>query len=99
MFENNVFSVHKLRAYFAVSSFIMMIKVFYWMRLFTSTAYYVKLITQTLSDVKLFLLLCLIIIFAFALMFFFLNIDHDSKDRVLIKYTGFKYVDAIIAIY
>lgn len=77
----------------------MWIKVFYWMRLYSSTAYYVKLITQTLTDVKLFLLLCLIIIIAFACLFHMLNIGMDSHDRALIHYTGIPVLDSVIAIY
>jgi hypothetical protein len=77
----------------------MWIKVFYWMRLYSSAAYYVKLITQTLSDVKLFLLLCLIIVFAFASLFFMLNVGMDEHNRALIHYTGFPLLDAVIAIY
>lgn len=78
---------------------MMWIKVFYWMRLFSNTAYYVKLITQTMGDVKLFLLLCLVIVFAFAMLFYMLNIGMDSHDRALIHYTGYKIIDSIIAIY
>jgi len=97
--DDIVFSVCSLRAYFGFACFIMWIKVFYWMRLWESTAYYVKLITQTLSDVKLFLLLCLVIVFAFANLFFMLNIGTDSNNRVLIKYTGYAPIDSVIAIY
>jgi hypothetical protein len=97
--EKNIFSIVNLRAYFGVASFIMWIKIFYWMKLFQNISFYVKLITQTLSDVKLFLTLCLFIIFAFANLFYFLNVDSDHKDRALIEYTGYRILDSIIAIY
>lgn len=93
------FKITWLRAYVGIAAFIMWIKVFYWMRLFSNTAYYVKLITQTLGDVKLFLLLCLFIVFAFANLFFMLNIGTNENNRALIPYTGFKILDSIIAIY
>lgn len=48
----------------------MWIKVFYWMRLFSSLAYYVKLIQQTVVDSAHFMLMVLIIILAFANFFF-----------------------------
>ena len=97
--DDIVFSISSLRAYIGFACFIMWIKVFYWMRLWESTAYYVKLITQTLSDVKLFLLLCLVILFAFANLFFMLNIGTDSNNRALIAYTGWAVIDSVIAIY
>jgi hypothetical protein len=43
-FENEYWSVEVLRTYGAFATFFMWIKVFYWMRLFSSLAYYVKLI-------------------------------------------------------
>jgi len=51
----------------------MWIKVFYWMRLFPSLAYYVNLIKQTVVDVQSFLLMCIIILSAFANFFYVLN--------------------------
>jgi len=53
--------------------FFMWIKVFYWMRLFPSLAYYVNLIKQTVVDVQSFLLMCIIILSAFANFFYVLN--------------------------
>lgn len=97
--DNSFFPIIWLRAYVAIACFIMWIKVFYWMRLFSSTAYYVKLITQTLDDVMLFLLLCLIILFAFANFFYMLNIGTDSNNAALPVYTGLRIPDAIIAIF
>lgn len=97
--DKSVFTITWLRAYVGIAAFMMWIKVFYWMRLFSNTAYYVKLITQTLADVKLFLLLCTVIIFAFANLFYMLNIGMDDNDRALIHYTGFQILDSVIAIY
>lgn len=97
--DHDIFKVGTLRAYIACACFVMWIKVFYWMRLYASFAYYVKLITQTLADVKLFLLLCLIIIFAFANFFFMLNIGTDDNNRAMIHYTGYRILDSVIAIY
>ena len=97
--DESVFSAVSLRGYVGVSCFIMWIKVFYWMRLFSKTAYFVKLITQTIADVGIFLSMTLIILLAFANLFFFLNIDSTSKDRALIHYTGFPIFDSLIAMY
>lgn len=49
--------------------FMMWLKVFYWCRIFSSLAYYVKLIMQTLSDSAPFMFMCLIVCFAFGLYF------------------------------
>jgi hypothetical protein len=83
-------------------NFFMWIKVFYWMRIFTSLAYYVNLIVQTISDSSYFMVMVMIIICAFANFFYVLNInfvanniDHSYFDT----YYGFMPVDAILSIY
>jgi hypothetical protein len=50
--------------------FFLWIKLFYWMRLFKSTAYFVKLITQTINDIKLFSLMVMIVLTAFSSIFY-----------------------------
>ena len=45
--------------------FIMWIKAFYWMRLFGSTSFYIKLIRETLYDIRYFLILFVAILMSF----------------------------------
>lgn len=45
--------------------FLMWIKTFYWMRLFTATSFYIRLIQETLSDIKFFLILFIFILMTF----------------------------------
>lgn len=56
----------------------MWIKVFYWMRLFSALAYYVKLIQQTIVDSGSFMLMVTLIILAFANYFYV--IDKNLRD-------------------
>jgi uncharacterized integral membrane protein len=51
----------------------MWLKVFYWMRLFSSLAYYVKLIQATLYDSLPFMVMVALIIFAFGNYFYVIN--------------------------
>ena len=51
----------------------MWIKVFYWMRLFSALAYYVKLIQQTISDSMNFMLMVFLIILSFANFFYVID--------------------------
>jgi hypothetical protein len=57
----------------AYATFFMWCKMFYWMRLFESTAYYVTLIVQTISDCMTFMLMILIILLAFGNFFMVIN--------------------------
>ena len=82
----------------------MWLKVFYWMRLFPSLAYYVNLIKQTIADIKNFLLMCLIILCAFANFFYVLDLNFSSEKgesdtSYFDTYYGFKPLDSILSIY
>ena len=72
-----VISIYFIRTIGGFGVFFMWIKVFYWMRLFPSLAYYVNLIKQTVVDVQSFLLMCMIIIAAFASFFYVLNTNFN----------------------
>ena len=79
----------------------MWLKLFYWMRLFSSTAYYVNLICQTIADIKIFGILVLLVIFAFANFFMILNDNNptDQEDSYVRKYVDNKIVDSFLSIY
>jgi len=64
--EISFFPNHIMRQFGGLSCFLLWIKIFYWMRLFKSTAYFVTLITATINDIKLFMLIVSIIIIAYA---------------------------------
>ena len=113
--EKEVFSVELLRTFASLSTFFMWIKVFYWMRLFSSFAYYVKLIMQTIADSGLFMVMVGIIMFAFANFFLVINKnqldtnrdvrakegwkEEDLESEYVNSTTGNMWLDAIIQIY
>jgi hypothetical protein len=107
MFECEFFQVELMRTFGAFSCFFMWIKVFYWMRLFSSLAYYVKLIQQTISDSLQFMLMVFLIILSFANFFFVidrnLNLNYH-EDRLegqsyYDSYTLNPIRDVIISVY
>jgi hypothetical protein len=62
----------------AYGACFMWIKMFYWMRLFSSTAKYVNLIVSTISDLVFFMIMVLIIILTFANFFYIINFNAIS---------------------
>jgi len=50
VYKDVVYSAQTINTIGAFCQFFMWVKVFYWMRLFPSLAYYVKLIQKTISD-------------------------------------------------
>ena len=93
--------------YGSFAIFFMWIKVFYWFRLFPDYAYYVKLITQTISDSANFSLLVLIIMIAFGNFLMVADINNEGmKDDtgaqityISNPYYGSKFLDSVISIY
>ena len=43
----------------------MWLKAFYWLRLFSQTSFYIRLIIETISDIKYFLILFIFILMTF----------------------------------
>ena len=70
--------IELLRILASICCFFMWTKSFYWLRLFTETAYFVKLITETFEDIKVFSMIMLIIILAFANSFILMDSDKDK---------------------
>jgi hypothetical protein len=98
--DTNIFGNHVIRILGGFSCFLLWIKVFYWMRLFKSTAYFVTLIISTIADLKLFTAMCFIILVAYANLLYCIgkNVNDETAGYVA-QYTGLPVVDAIIATY
>lgn len=96
------FDIFFVRGIGSFSCFLMWIKVFYWMRLFSSLAYYVKLIMQTISDCIPFMVMVLIICLAFANYFYIadLNLKYSGTDgNYYNDYFDNSVVDILISMY
>lgn len=70
---HNKFKETFVRTIGGVSVFLLWLKMFYWMRLFSKTAYMIKLITKTIFDLKNFLYIVTIILAAFVSLFYALS--------------------------
>ena len=58
-------------------------KIFYWMRLFKEPAFFMNLLTKTLSDIVPFLLMISILIMMFSNVLFILNlVDLDTSEDI-----------------
>jgi hypothetical protein len=73
--NKTIIHVTIIRTIGALGCWFMWIKVFYWMRLFKATAHFITLIFTTIYDVRIFTLMLLIIIVAFANFFFIVNLN------------------------
>jgi hypothetical protein len=88
--------------------FIMWGQVFYWMRLFEKTSFYVKMIIETMYDIRYFLIMLLVCVATFANAILILDlaqnraaesqIEEGSEEyaRVINESTGNNIVDALL---
>jgi hypothetical protein len=83
------------------ATFFMWIKVFYWMRLFSALAYYVKLIQQTFADSFNFMLMVFIIINAFANYYYVISKNQELHNGPVYydSYTNIPKLDVLISVY
>lgn len=66
-------NINTIRTLSAIAAVLMWFKGFYWMRLFGSTSFYVRLIKETLFDIRYFLILFFAILMTFANALMILN--------------------------
>ena len=83
----NTVDIHVIRTIGAMAGWVMWIKVFYWMRLFKPTSYFIILIMRTITDSLPFIIMLAIIIFAYANLNYILQLNVDGpkyKDDVYV---------------
>lgn len=85
----------------SVAILLMWVKMFYWMRLFKPFSAFIRMITEIIKDVKVFLVMLLISLFAFANIIFVLNWNRikDGEAMIYDDLVGSPPIDAIIHAY
>lgn len=80
---------------------LMWFKLFYWMRLFKPFSAFIRMITEIIKDIKVFMVMLIISLMAFANIIFVLNANrlHEDKDPIFDALVGIPPVDAIIHAY
>ena len=79
--ENEQIDIRLIRTFGAFASFLMWVKIFYWMRLFSSLAYYVKLIQDTIIEMSNFILMVMIICLAFANYYYIVSLNLEGTGK------------------
>ena len=71
----------------------MWIKAFYWLRLFENTSFYVRLIIETMKDIKFFLILFIFILFTFANAI--LIMDQGRTEQYTAPFFNYHVIDVV----
>ena len=89
-FSLNIMEEKTARLMAAISCVLMWVKLFYWMRLFGNTSFYIRMVVDTIADVMIFLILVFMILFTFGNAMFILNynrsIDDAAGDNIIIPH-------------
>mmetsp|Transcript_34071 Transcript_34071/g.45898 ORF Transcript_34071/g.45898 Transcript_34071/m.45898 type:complete len:178 (+) Transcript_34071:2258-2791(+) len=72
--------IHKLRDWASLAVILMWLKLFYWMRLFQPTAFFLRMLTEILSDIRFFIPLFIICMAMFANAFLILNLGREADE-------------------
>ena len=83
-----------LRGLAAVAVVLTWFKSFYWLRLFDSTSFYVRLIVETISDIKYFIILFVIILLTFGNALYILSIG--KEDPLYKSYSTNNFINVVL---
>jgi len=91
----------KLIVFASFSSFMMTVQlIFYWLALIDKTSHFVKMVTESMHDVKWFLLMVFLCILSFANAIVILTkLSSDEGDPIIDKKFGIVYVDSVLSGY
>ena len=73
---------------------LMWVKTFYWMRLFSNTSFYIRLIMETLKDIKYFLILFVFIMMCFGNALLVMN--QGRSEIVYTRVFNISFLDAML---
>ena len=80
----------------SIASCALLMKVFDWLRLFEPTAFYIKLVQETLWDIKAFLILIVTALATFGIPMIILNLKLDEESQVVDEVFGFWLVNMLL---
>lgn len=87
----------------SVAALLLWIKMFYWMRLFRAFAAFIRMITEILKDIQVFMVMLLLCLGAFTSVIMILQINRSGSDEevapIYDAYIGFPFFDAFIHAY
>ena len=87
---------HQVRTMAAISILFMWFKVFYWMRLFSKTSFYIRLILETLNDVKYFLILFMTMLMLFGNATYIMNQGRTADGQIYKNMFNFAPIDVVL---
>ena len=88
LFHQELPSFETQRVMAAISSLFLWIKVFDWLKLFSQTSFFVKLIEETLIDIKHFIVIFFVALFMFGVPMYILGLNRGEDDGLVDEVFG-----------
>ena len=97
LFEVDFPSYEHRRVFASILVFILWAKILDWMRMFDSTAFYIKLVFATVKGIWSFLLIYFVILISFGCAMICLSMNRDDSDSQIIEsYFNNWFIDSVI---
>jgi len=81
-------NVELQRVIAALSTFCLCLKVLDWLKLFQPTSFFIRLITETLNDIRYFSLIFLVALFMFGTPMYILNMNRGADNAIVDEVFG-----------
>ena len=91
-----IISIESIRVLASIVSLCIFVKLFDWLRLFESTAFYILLVGETLSDIQAFMIILLCTLLAFGVPMYMLNMNRDDDNAVIDSTFGFWGINVLL---
>jgi len=95
---NVILGLENLRIAASIAVLVMWMKLFYWMRLFGPTAFFIRMIEETIYDIRTFAIMFIFCVMSFANGLYVLNYGRsaEGEDDLFVSAFGIGMLDAII---
>ena len=102
--KRQLIGIKTLPYFVSYAVFCLWFRAFYWMRVFESSAFFIILIKKTLSGIRPFLILCIVIVVLFAnILYIFNHSEHQINPlyhtTLYEDESGYSFTNAVIHIY
>ena len=96
IFEVDWPTIENRRVMVAIMMCFIWIKMFEFLKVFDSTSFFIKLISDTIHDIGPFMMILPLFILAFGTSFMIINFERDDDTQIMATYTGFWVWDVIV---
>lgn len=93
---NDMIAVENMRIMAAIASFCVIANMFDWLRIFDATGFYIILLTETMKDIRAFIILVFVSLLLFGVPLTMLNLNRTEDTQVVEPVFGHWFLNMIL---